>query len=204
MLREAVRDLCARDASLSRLATQYGEPPLWERPEGFVTLVRMILEQQVSLESAATLFTRLNASVAGGMQSGPILAAGVDGFRALGVTRQKAAYLVALAEQVTDGRLDLRALATLSDDEVLVALQRVPGIGPWTAQVYLLFSLGRPDAWPPGDLALHKALQHLHALDRVPTSREASQMAMAWSPWRAVAARILWHAYLTQRGRSVP
>ncbi|WP_411281891.1 DNA-3-methyladenine glycosylase family protein [Gemmatimonas sp.] len=202
-LRDAVRHLCARDTSLSQLVAQYGEPPLWERAEGFVTLVRMILEQQVSLESAATLFTRLDASVSGGMQSEPIRAVGVDGLRALGVTRQKAAYLVALAEQVTDGRLDLRLISTLPDDDVLLALQRVPGIGPWTAQVYLLFSLGRPDAWPPGDLALHKALQHTHALERLPSSREASQMAMAWSPWRAVAARILWHVYLTQRGRAM-
>ncbi len=203
-LRDAVRAVCARDDSLARLVAQYGEPPLWERAEGFVTLVRMILEQQVSLESAATLFTRLNASVAGGMQTAPILAVGVDGLRALGVTRQKAAYLVALAERVTDGRLDLRAMSTLPDDEVLLALQRVPGIGPWTAQVYLLFSLGRPDAWPPGDLALHKALQHALDLKQMPSSRDATQLAAGWSPWRAVAARILWHAYLTQRGRSVP
>ncbi len=203
-LRAAVGELCARDVSLSRLVAQYGEPPLWERPEGFVTLVRVIFEQQVSLESAATLFTRLDASVAGGMQPQPILTVGVHGLRALGVTRQKAAYLVALAEHVTDGRLDLQALSTLPDDDVLVALQRVPGIGPWTAQVYLLFALGRLDAWPPGDLALHKALQHAHELTRAPSSREAAQMAEAWSPWRAVAARILWHAYLTQRGRSVP
>ncbi len=203
-LRDAVHDLCARDDALARLVLQYGPPPLWERPEGFVTLVRVILEQQVSLESAATLFARLDASVPGGMQPEPIRTQGVDGLRAFGVTRQKAAYLVALAEHVTDGRLDLRALPALTDAEVLVALQRVPGIGPWTAQVYLLFSLGRPDAWPPGDLALHKALQHVHALDQMPSSREASEMAAIWSPWRAVAARILWHAYLTQRGRSVP
>ncbi len=203
-LHEALRELAARDTSLSRLLVQYGDPPLWERPEGFVTLVRMILEQQVSLESAATLFTRLDTSIAGGMQPVPILSMGVNGLRALGVTRQKAAYLVALAEHVTDGRLDLRVLSTRSDSDVLVTLQRVPGIGPWTAQVYLLFSLGRPDAWPPGDLALHKALQQARALERIPSSREASQLAMEWSPWRAAAARILWHAYLTQRGRSVP
>lgn len=203
-LHDAVRDLCARDDALARLVLLYGAPPLWERPEGFVTLVRVILEQQVSLESAATLFARLDAAVPGGMHPEPILAQGVDGLRAHGLTRQKAAYLVALAQHVTDGRLDLQALPTLPDDEVLVALERVPGIGPWTAQVYLLFSLGRPDAWPPGDLALHKALQHAHELERLPSSREASALAATWSPWRAVAARILWHAYLTQRGRSVP
>ena len=203
-LRDAVRALATRDASLSRLVVQYGEPPLWERPEGFVTLVRMILEQQVSLASAATLFTRLDGSINGGMQPKPILALGVHGLRALGVTRQKATYLVALAEHVSDGRLDLTTLSTLPDSEALTALQRVSGIGPWTAQVYLLFALGRPDAWPPGDLALHKTLQHVHELAHMPSRHDALQMAEAWSPWRAVAARILWHAYLTQRGRLVP
>ncbi len=203
-LRAAVYDLCARDVSLARLVSQYGAPPLWERPEGFVTLVRMILEQQVSLASAATLFTRLDSSVDGGMQPEPMRALGAHGLRALGVTRQKAAYLVALAEHVTDGRLELTMLSTLPDSDVVSALQRVPGIGPWTAHVYLLFALGRPDAWPPGDLALHKMLQHVHELEQVPSSRDASQMADAWTPWRAVAARILWHAYLAQRGRSMP
>ncbi len=203
-LRSAVRSLCARDTTLSRLVTQFGEPPLWERPEGFVTLARMILEQQVSLESAATLFARLDASVPGGLHPMPILNAGIDGLRTLGVTRQKSGYLVALAEQVTSGELALHTMSAQTDGDVLTALQRVPGIGPWTAQVYLLFSLGRADAWPPGDLALHKALQHAHDLERVPSSREATEIAASWSPWRAVAARILWHAYLTQRGRSVP
>lgn len=203
-LEVGVRELCARDSDLAALVSQFGSPPLWERAEGFVTLVRMILEQQVSLESAATLFTRLHSSIPGGLHAAPILSTGVDGLRALGLTRQKAAYLVALAEQVSDGRLDIEALSSHTDSDVLTILQRVPGIGPWTAQVYLLFSLGRPDAWPPGDLALHKAMQHALRLERAPTSREATVLAERWSPWRAVAARILWHAYLTQRGRSAP
>lgn len=196
--------LCARDPALAHIVAQHGAPPLWARDEGFVTLVRIILEQQVSLESAATLFRRLEASLDGGVQPGTILSVGPDGLRARGLTRQKAAYLFALAEQLLERRLDLEALALLPDAEVLAQLQRVPGIGPWTAQVYLLFALGRPDAWPPGDLALHLALQQARDLPTVPTSNEALHLASLWSPYRAVAARILWHGYLTERGRSVP
>jgi DNA-3-methyladenine glycosylase II len=203
-LHEAVEALCARDHALAQIVARYGPPPLWARDEGFVTLVRIILEQQVSLESAATLFRRLDASVDGGLQPATIVALGADGLRALGVTRQKAAYLFALAEQVIERRLDLGALAALPDAEVLAQLQRVPGIGPWTAQVYLLFALGRPDAWPPGDLALHIALQQARELPTVPTSNEALHLASLWAPYRAVAARILWHGYLTERGRTAP
>lgn len=203
LLLEAVEALCQRDTALARLVQKHGTPPLWERPEGFVTLARIILEQQVSLESAATLFRRLDATLAGGMHPAGIIAAGADGLRQLGVTRQKAAYLFALAEQVLETRLDLPALSQLPDDVVLVQLQRVPGIGPWTAHVYLLFALGRPDVWPPGDLALHLALRDVRELERAPTSNEALHLASLWSPHRATAARILWHAYLRDRGRRV-
>lgn len=202
-LQEAVQALCARDAALAQLVERDGPPPLWARPEGFVTLARIILEQQVSLESAASLYRRLEAQMPGGFSPGGVIACGADGLRGLGVTRQKAAYLFALAEQVLEGRLDLAALHTHTDETVLALLQRVPGIGPWTAQVYLLFALGRPDAWPPGDLALHAALREVRGLAHVPTSNEVVHFASLWSPHRATAARILWHAYLRERGRSV-
>ena len=104
--------------------------------------------------------------------------------------------------QVASGTLDLTRLHTLPDDEALALLQGVPGIGPWTSQVYLLFALARPDAWPQGDLALHVALRDLRMLERVPSSREAMLLVEQWSPHRATAARILWHAYLRERGRS--
>lgn len=202
-LLEAVQALSARDAALAQLVERHGPPPLWVRPEGFVTLARIILEQQVSLESATSLFRRLDAQLPDGLTPGRIIASGADGLRALGVTRQKAAYLFALAEQVVEGRLDLAAMGAEPDDVVLSKLQRVPGIGPWTAQVYLLFALGRPDAWPPGDLALHAALKDVRGLPHVPTSNEAVHLARLWSPHRATAARILWHAYLRRRGRTV-
>jgi DNA-3-methyladenine glycosylase II len=198
-LLDGVRDLTARDAGLSRIVQRHGPPPLWARPRGFATLVRIILEQQVSLASAAALFRRLERSLDGGVTPAAVRAAGQPGLQALGVTRQKARYACELAERVTAGSLPLAALARMPDDEVAECLTSVPGIGPWTASIYILMALRRPDVWPPGDLALHKALARLQPRSGVPTSEEARALAQRWQPWRAVAARILWHGYLAER-----
>jgi len=198
-LLDGVRELTARDARLSRIVDRYGPPPLWARRHGFATLMRIILEQQVSLASAAALFRRLETSLDGGITPASVSAAGRAGLQALGVTRQKARYACELAERVTSGALSLRAMARLPDDDVAARLIAVPGIGPWTASIYLLMALRRPDVWPPGDLALHKALARLRGRGAVPTSDEAEALAQQWRPWRAVAARILWHAYLSER-----
>lgn len=195
----AVRELAARDRGLARIVDAHGMPPLWARPARFATLVRIILEQQVSLAAAATLYARLERQVPGGLAPAAMLALGVDGFRALGVTRQKSVYLSALAARVRSGELRLDALPRMSDAEVHAALWRVPGIGPWTSSIYLLMALRRPDVWPPGDLALHKAMARLRGLSRVPTSDEAARRARRWAPYRAVAARLLWHQYLAER-----
>jgi len=198
-LLDGVRDLTASDAGLLQIVQRHGPPPLWARPRGFATLVRIILEQQVSLASAAALFRRLERSLDGGVTPAAVRAAGRPGLQALGVTRQKARYACELAERVAAGSLALASLARLSDGEVAERLTRVPGIGPWTASIYLLMALRRPDVWPPGDLALHKALAHLQRESDVPTSEEARMAARRWQPWRAVAARILWHGYLSER-----
>jgi len=200
-LGDAVRELTARDAGLACIVAKHGPPPLWARPQGFATLVRIILEQQVSLQSAATLYRRLDLGV-GGMTPTSVLQAGDSGLTSHGLTRQKARFVLALAEQVESGVLDLAALPRQPDADVAAALMSVPGIGPWSASIYLLMALRRPDVWPPGDLALHKALQELHRLPVLPRSDEAEYIAEQWSPWRAVAARILWHDYLASRGRS--
>ncbi|HEX2189258.1 MAG TPA: hypothetical protein VHG51_10195, partial [Longimicrobiaceae bacterium] len=127
-----------------------------------------------------------------------VRAAGEPGLRALGLTRQKARYVRALAEHVADGSLPLPELARLPDERATELLVRVPGIGPWTAGIYLLMALRRPDVWPPGDLALHRAMGRLH--DRPPPpADEAAALARRWRPWRAVAARILWQGYLAER-----
>lgn len=195
---DAVRELTARDAGLARIVATHGPPPLWARPHGFETLVRIILEQQVSLKSAATLSKRVALGL-GGITPVSVLTAGKDGLRSHGLTRQKAAYVVALAERVESGELPLRTLSKHDDERVAALLKSVPGIGPWSASIYQLMALRRPDVWPPGDLALHKAMQRLHGLPKMPSSDQATRVAEAWAPWRAVAARILWHGYLEEQ-----
>lgn len=194
--------LTAGDRRLAAIVARHGPPPLWARPAGFRTLARVIIEQQVSLKSAASLFARLDREVRGGIEVEAVARAGVRRLRTLGVTRQKADYLVALARSISGGSLDLTAIGRLPDDEARAALIAVRGIGPWTAGVYLLMSLRRPDIWPAGDLALHIALARLRGRQALPSSAEAERYAMRWRPWRAVAARILWHGYLSERNGS--
>jgi len=194
-LRVGVASLGARDADLAGIVARHGPPPLWARPPGFATLVHIILEQQVSLRSAEAALTRLVAA-AGELTPHAIVAAGPERLLGAGLTRQKTRYLVALAERVTDGRLDLDALETADDDAARRALLAVVGIGPWTADIYLLMALGRPDIWPTGDLALATAMRTAKRLPASPRPDEQAGIAEAWQPLRAVAARILWHAYL--------
>lgn len=203
-LREGVRALAARDGGLARIVAAHGPPPLWARPQGFPTLVRIVLEQQVSLASAATLFARVRGELGGRVTPAAVLAAGEAGLRSLGLTRQKARYVHGLAEHVAGGALPLAELARLPDDRAAERLVRVPGIGPWTAGIYLLMALRRPDVWPPGDLALHRALARLLGRPEPPAADEAAALARRWRPWRAVAARILWHGYLAERGARAP
>jgi len=197
-LLDAVRVLAAQDAGLAAIVARHGPPPLWARPRGFATLVRIILEQQVSLASAATLYARVAATL-GGMTPARVDAVGAAGLQALGLTRQKARYVATLADRVATGALPLASLAQRPDDEAEALLLDVPGIGPWTARIYLLMALRRPDVWPPGDLALHRALGRLDGRADVPGSAAATARAERWRPWRAVAARILWHGYLADR-----
>jgi len=199
-LRQGVRALASADAGLAAIVERYGDPPMWGRPRGFATLVQIILEQQVSLAAAATMYARIERSL-GGMTPAIVRRSGVAALQGLGVTRQKSAYIVALADRVVDGSLPLASLPRRPDAEVAELLVRVPGIGPWTASIYLLMALRRPDVWPPGDLALHKAMSRLPSFGRVPSSDEAAGHALRWRPWRAVAARILWHGYLSDRQR---
>lgn len=200
-LLSAVGRLARRDRRLGALVRRHGPPPLWSRPRGFPTLLRIILEQQVSLASARAMYLRLAAAVPG-VAPASVLALGTTGLQGLGFTRQKAGYACALAGRVIDGSLPLARLDRLPDDEAGALLMQVPGIGPWSAGIYLLMALRRPDVWPPGDLALHKALARVAGLGSVPSSAEAEALALRWRPYRAVAARILWHAYLSEKAAS--
>ncbi len=188
------------DPALGGVVARFGVPPLWARAPGFPTLVHLILEQQVSLASAQAAFDRLRAA-ADPLTPAAFLRLDDATLLAIGFSRQKARYGRALAAALADGSLDLDALPALDDHEVDAALTALPGIGPWTATIYRLMVLLRPDAWPVHDIALAQAIAEVRGLDQRPSPVEMHDLAEGWRPWRAVAARILWHHYLSVRGR---
>ncbi len=194
-LAKAAESLADRDADLARILRRHGPPPLWARRPGFATLVRIILEQQVSLASARSVFRRLAASV-DPFTAGEFVEVGEPYLRSLGITRQKAAYCVHIARAIVEGRLNLGAVARMSDSHAKTALTRIKGIGPWTADIYLLMALRRPDVWPSGDLALVTSLGRLKRLRERPAPARAAKIAESWRPFRSVAARMLWQYYL--------
>ncbi len=197
-LADAVADLRARDPRLAAVINRYGPPPMWAREPGFGTLVHLILEQQVSLASAQAAFDRLRVAV-DPLTPGGLLRLDDAQLLAIGFSRQKTRYARALAGRLLDGRLDLERLDALDDAGVDAALTAVPGIGPWTATIYRLMVLLRPDAWPVHDIALAQAIADLDGRAPRPTAPEMHDLAEGWRPWRAVAARILWHHYLSVR-----
>ncbi len=201
VLGRSVRALCRIEPRFGKVLERHGPPPLWPREPGFATLALLMLEQQVSLAQARAMFERI-AKAAGGVTPAGIAALGEAGMRAIGVTRQKSAYLAALVRQLEQGELDLDDLAALPDDAAIAALDALHGVGPWTAHCYLLFALRRPDVFPAADLALMEAVRHLWNLRARPDPAALSRRAAAWSPYRAVAARLLWHHYLSERGRA--
>ena len=195
-LPHALADLTASDARLARIVADYGPPPLWARAPGFPTLLHIILEQQVSLASARAAFDRLLA-VASPLTPERFLELDDATLKTAGFSRQKTRYGRALAAAVRSGSLNLDALAALDDEAVRAELIKVVGIGWWTADIYLLMALCRPDAWPAGDLALAIAARHAFGLTATPGAAELVAIGEAWRPWRAVAARVLWHFYLS-------
>jgi len=194
----AVRRLAARDVDLRTTVERFGSPPLWDRPSGFPTLVHIILEQQVSLASAAAAFGRLEARL-GTLTPAGFLELTDAELLGIGFSRQKARYARALASAVEDGTLDIGGLGALDDDAVERELVALPGIGPWTATIYRLMVLRRPDAWPASDIALAQSLAEVRGLAERPSPGDMLAIAETWRPWRAVAARILWHGYLETR-----
>jgi len=200
----AVAELGAQDAGLRAIVERFGPPPLWERDPGFPTLIHLILEQQVSLASALAAFDRLRVA-ADPLTPARFLELDDAELLAIGFSRQKARYGRALAAAVHDGDLDVDGLGDLDDEGVDRALQAIPGIGPWTTTIYRLMVLRRPDAWPVHDIALAQAIMEVRGLASRPAADEMLALAEGWRPWRAVAARILWHHYLaTRAARRLP
>jgi len=197
-LKELALSLTLRDADLARIHLDFGSPPLWRRRTGFATLVHIILEQQVSLLSARSMLNRLKARVVPFTPErfGEL---GEKFLRENGVTRQKASYIIHLASLIATKHLRLSTLSTMSDAEARRALMEVKGIGSWSADVYLLMAMRRPDIWPTGDLALAIAIRDLKGLPKIPAPEVLEELAEGWRPHRAVAARMLWHFYLERK-----
>jgi len=169
---------------------------MWGRRPGFSTLLRIVLEQQVSLVSARAMFERLKSNINPFTAEG-FIEAGEAYLRSLGVTRQKARYCVHVAEAFTNGHLN--RISKLNDEDAHETLLSIKGVGPWTANIYLLMALRRPDIWPDGDVALATAVGRLWKINPRPAFTELAQIAEHWRPYRSVAARMLWQYYLAER-----
>lgn len=195
---QAVAELCSRDTDLAGVVTKHGPPPMWARPPGFATLVRIVLEQQVSLSSAEAAFNRLRAGM-GRVSAARLSRLSPLQIRRLGITRQKAGFIRGIARATVGRELRFRSLSLADDVTARNALLRIKGIGPWTADIYLIMALRRPDVWPHGDLALVRSLKSLKRLQSEPKPDTVRRITATLTPWRAVAARIVWHSYLAER-----
>ena len=197
-IKEGITHLTRIDPHLRDVVSKYGSPPIWGRAPGFPSLLKIILEQQVSLASAQSAYDKLLDTVQT-LTPESFLTLSDEELKKVGFSRQKTKYCRNLAEAIQEKHIDLDSLNTMPDEQVLETLTSLNGIGPWTAGIYSLMVLRRPDVWPRGDLALLKALKEVKGLDDAPDNDRAYEIALAWSPWRAVAARILWHHYLSTR-----
>jgi DNA-3-methyladenine glycosylase II len=197
-LPEFCQKLAAADSDLACIFQTYGTPPLWEREATFATLIHIILEQQVSLASARSAFNKLRERLTE-ITPENVLTLNDAEMKACYFSRQKTVYARDLSKAILDGNLALENLQHLADEEVKTKLKQIKGIGDWTAECYLLMVLLRPDVMPKGDIALHSAYQKLKGLEKRPASDEFIKFAEKWSPYRAVAARLLWHFYLSER-----
>lgn len=191
-----IHTLC-QCAIINNIHSLYGPPPSIKRPEGFETLVKIILEQQLSLASAKAHFDKLKAHLKT-VTPESILELSLDELRACQLSRQKASYVTALAKAIVNQELNLDSLSTATEKEVRAQLTAIKGIGNWTAEVYLMFSLQAKDIFPLGDIAIMNTMKELTLV----TSKEAAlDRAEDWRPLRSLASYYLWHYYLKKRNR---
>jgi len=196
-LAQPLAELSARDPDIARAFTAAGLPPVRSSPTGFPGLLRIIVAQQVSTASAAAILGRLRERLPA-LTPEAFLGLDEAAHRAIGFSRAKSRYAIALAEAMAEGGLSHRRLARLDDAAVLQALTALPGFGRWSAECYLLFALRRPDVMPAGDLALQVAAGRLKRLAERPSEKQLVAMSEAWRPHRSAAARFLWHFYRHQ------
>jgi DNA-3-methyladenine glycosylase II len=198
-IKNGLEGLFALEPRLAHIAAIAGEVPLCRHPAGFESLAGIIVSQQISKASADAIFARLKA-VVDPFTPRELLRAGEDALISAGLSRPKQKTFFAVAEACTDG-LDLEALCGLPAQDAVARMTVLPGIGPWTAEVYLLFCAGHPDIFPAGDIALQNAVRHAFGLEARPTPKPLTAIAERWSPHRSVAARLFWAYYANMKGR---
>ena len=198
--RADIARLVQADPDFGRIEPAAGPLPWRIRSAGFPGLLQAIMGQQISNQAAAAIWRRL-AALPGALHPDGLMALQDDALRGAGLSRPKVAHARSLAAAFLDGRLDADALAAMDDAAAVAAMTRVSGLGPWTAEIYLLFALQRPDVFPAGDLALAAALADLKGLPGRPAPGVLRTTAVAWSPWRSIAARLLWHHWRFRTGR---
>ncbi|MCL1593041.1 MAG: DNA-3-methyladenine glycosylase 2 family protein [Actinomycetia bacterium] len=197
-MNEDASALASTTELFATLLARNGPPPRWRRPATFATLIRFILEQQVSLASAQAAFAKLDAAI-GEPAPAPFLDLDDPQLREIGFSRQKAGYVRGIADLILADELDLDWVVG-SGDEGSAALLRIRGIGPWTVACFDLFVSGRRDVWPTGDRALYVSLSRNLGCEGVMSKQACDEMAAHWSPYRSTAAMMLWHDYLGGSG----
>ena len=198
-MEEAISYLLKKDAVFEQINQQYGIPIQPKRPQGFETLVLLILEQQVSIDSAKATFNKLKSAISD-FSVENVFAFSEENFRTCGVSRQKTKYIKALSEAILSKELDLESLAFKDAEVVREELIKIKGIGDWTIDIYLMFCLNSLDIIPLGDIAVVNTMKEL--LD-IHTKEEMEIYAQKWKPYRSVATYFLWHYYLEKRGRKI-
>jgi len=189
-----VDSVCANEPKLAAAVKTSGYPQPRIRPEGYETLLRTIVGQQVSVASAASVWDKLEARLGEGCPAETLIATEFDELRACGLSRQKQGYARSLAELILSGGLDLHDLPE-DDEEAIAVLTQVKGIGRWSAEIYLLFAQGRPDIWPAGDLAIQVGIGNFLELPERPSEQQTRELAKSWSPYRGAVAIFTWHHY---------
>jgi DNA-3-methyladenine glycosylase II len=193
----------ATEAVFAAILERAGPPRFRRRRDGFGTLLHIILEQQVSIDAAAAMHRRLSG-LCRPLAPEPFLTLDDATLRACGFSRQKMSYARDLAAQAAAGRFDFAGLAAADDEAARAALCSLKGIGRWSAEIYLIFALGRSDVWPAGDLGLQVAVRECLGLAERPVEAELRRLGEIWRPWRSVAACLFWQSYLCARDRSAP
>jgi DNA-3-methyladenine glycosylase II len=193
VLAQGLAELAARDPGIAAMLA-LAQPRLRKREPGFEGLAAIIVSQQVSTASAAAIWRRVTEKFPA-ICHGDILASGDADLQSCGLSRPKIRTLRAVSEAIASGNVPLEALADLPADEAHRLLVTIKGIGPWTADIYLLFCLGHPDAFPAGDLALQEGVRMAYALETRPDAKTLADFAERWRPWRGVAAKLIWAYY---------